>query len=162
FTPTFADFLLVAFHGESRNRDYGDHPQLLVLLEPFCDLQSGHFGKLNVHEDEIGAMLAGQRDRFAAIPRLQCFVSLRHENIVKQLQIENIVLDDQDFASHRPAAVRVRLASSWRHVTAASRNVPNGKPGAAARSRTDPPSPALRIRNARGEAAFLSGRLDMT
>src|SRR5580698_6727738 len=55
---TLADALLVALHGEGGHRHDGDGPEILIVLEPLGDFEAGHFGELDVHEDQIGPMLA--------------------------------------------------------------------------------------------------------
>src|SRR5262249_7127416 len=83
----FATSLLIAPHGEGGDRDHGDLPELIVLLERFRYFEAGHFGKLNVHEDEVGAMLAGERQRLHAVSRLQRPVAMSVEQIMKQLHV---------------------------------------------------------------------------
>src|ERR1700761_1135847 len=58
FAAALPDLLLVTLHGKSRYGDNGDRAQLIIVLQPLGDLQTGHFGKLDVHQDEIGHVLA--------------------------------------------------------------------------------------------------------
>ena len=55
-----------------------------------------HAGKLNVHEDQGGALLAGQLQPLFACLRLDRLISLGLESVPHQLQVLGIVLDDQD------------------------------------------------------------------
>src|SRR5205823_5456505 len=48
-----ADLLFIALHRKSGHRDDRDRPQIIVFLEPFGNLEPGHLGQLNVHQDQI-------------------------------------------------------------------------------------------------------------
>src|SRR5207245_1438138 len=90
------DLLLIAFHSKRRDRDDRDHSQIVIFLDPLGNLETGYFGKLNVHQDQIGAVLTGQHERLESILGLQCTITMCYEKIVEQLHIEVVVLDDQD------------------------------------------------------------------
>src|SRR6266550_2304768 len=118
------DHLLIALHGKSRNGHHGNRAQGFVFLEPFCDFEARHFGKLNIHEDEIGMMLTRHVKRFYAIFSLENIVAMRVEEVVKELHIELIVLDDQNRLGARihpwhstAAAAEWHTALSLRRLT---------------------------------------------
>src|ERR1700674_12511 len=98
----FADAFLVSLHGEGGNGDHRDLAELIVLLQPFGHFESRHLGKLDVHEDEVGTVLAGQRQSFHAVPRLQRLVAVRVEQVVEELHVQLVVLDDQNGLRHWP------------------------------------------------------------
>src|SRR6516162_4294459 len=118
-----ADLLLVALHRERSHRDDRDHAQIVVLFDPLGHLKTGYFGKLNIHQDQIGMMLTGERKRFKAIPGLQRTIPVCHEEVIKELHIEVVVLDDQDLLPRRRMGVLVRFRHFERHASPASRKV---------------------------------------
>src|SRR5438552_2406313 len=67
-----ADLFLVALHGKRRDRDDRDGAQFVVLLDPFGDLQPRNLRQLNIHQDQIGAVLARQLERRHTVLGLQC------------------------------------------------------------------------------------------
>ena len=84
----------------------GIDAELIVLLQPFGDFEPRHLRQLNVHEDEVGAMLAGERQRLHAVSRLQGLVAMRVEQVVEELHVEFVVLHDQNGLGHRPRSRR--------------------------------------------------------
>src|SRR5690348_13757073 len=96
FASTFADLLLVAFHGESGHRDHRDGAQLFVFFDPFGHLEAGHLGQLDIHQNQIRMMLARQLQRFHAVLSLQNIVAVRFQQIVEELHVEVVVFDDED------------------------------------------------------------------
>src|SRR5262245_15579227 len=101
-TP-FADPLLVAFHGEGRDGNDRDFAQLVVLFQPFGDFEARNLRELNIHQNEIGPMLAGERERLHAVSRLERLVAMRIEQIMNQLHVQLVVLDDQNGLGHGAA-----------------------------------------------------------
>src|SRR5579885_603075 len=63
----FADALLVALHGERGDGYHRDGLQLGIVLQPLGDFEARHLGKLNVHQHQIGAVLAGKVERLDAV-----------------------------------------------------------------------------------------------
>src|SRR6185437_8269841 len=63
-----ADALLVTLHGKSRHRHHGDRLQLRVVLQPLRHFQTGHFRQLDIHQDEVGPVLAREVERLDAVP----------------------------------------------------------------------------------------------
>src|SRR5215469_3274524 len=97
----FADLLFIALHGEGGHRYHRNGAQLLVFLDPFGHFEAGHFGKLDIHQNQVRMMLARQLQRFHAILGLQNVVAVRFQQIVEELHVEIVVFDDQDpLASH--------------------------------------------------------------
>src|SRR3984957_7165675 len=90
-----ADHFFVAFHGESGDRDHGNGLQRLVFLDPFGDFQARDFRQLDVHQDQVGMMLARDVERLHAILGLQDVVAMGVQQIVEELHVELIVLHDQ-------------------------------------------------------------------
>jgi hypothetical protein len=56
---------------------------------------------LDVHHHQIGGEGAGALERLAAVADGLDRVAVRPQQVAKQLQIEFVVLDNQDFLSHR-------------------------------------------------------------
>src|ERR1700683_2433983 len=73
---TLADFFLVALHGERGHRDDRDHFQLVIFLDPLRHFEAGDLRQLNVHQDEIGMILAREPQRLHAILGLQRVVAM--------------------------------------------------------------------------------------
>ena len=109
-----ADALLVALHGERGDGDDGNGPQIRIVLEPFGDFEAGHFGQLDVHQDQIGPMLAREVERLDAVARPHGVVAVRFQQIVEELHVELVVLDDQDGFGHPPIPHQPRRASAAR------------------------------------------------
>src|SRR5690606_10634279 len=61
--------LLIPLHGEGRHRDYGNRPQLLILLQAPRDLETGNLRELDVHQNEIRIMFARKRKRLETATR---------------------------------------------------------------------------------------------
>src|SRR5918999_3567786 len=55
-----ADALLIALHGIGGHGDDRDLAQVIVILEPLRHLEPGHLGKLDVHQDQLRPVLAGE------------------------------------------------------------------------------------------------------
>jgi len=58
-------------------------------------------GHLDVHDDQVRHEGAGRGDRFAPVAHRLDLIGMRPQEIAEQLQIEFVVLDNQDFLSHR-------------------------------------------------------------
>src|ERR1043165_3287262 len=58
FAAALADALFVALHREGGDGDDRNGFQLGIVLEPLGDLEAGHFGQLDVHDDQVRTMLA--------------------------------------------------------------------------------------------------------
>src|ERR1700757_4110355 len=65
-------------------------------------------------------MLSGECKRFNAVPGLQRTIPMCHEEIIKELHIEVVVLDDQDPLPRRRIGVLVRPRHFERHASPAS------------------------------------------
>src|SRR5665213_1596722 len=99
---TFANSLLVALHGKSRDGDHGDGFQLGVVLEPFGHFQARHFRQLDVHEDQVGPVLAREIERLDAVAGADGLVAVRFQQVMEELHVELVVLDNQDGLRHPP------------------------------------------------------------
>src|SRR5580693_3308540 len=95
-----ADTLFVAFHGKGGDGDDRNLFQLLIVLEPLGHFEAGNFRQLDVHQDQIGAMLARQIERFDAVARADRVVTVGFQQVVEKLHIELVVFHDQDGLSH--------------------------------------------------------------
>ena len=84
--------------------------QILVVLEPFGDFESGDFRQLDVHQDQIGPMFAREIERLDAVARADSRVAVGFQQIVEELHIELVVLHDQDGFGHPPIPSPVRDA----------------------------------------------------
>src|SRR3546814_6229290 len=71
-----------------------------------------HCGKLNVHEDQIRAVLAGDFQRIDAVARLKRLIAMRVEKIMEELHVQLIVFDDQNLLGHRIHAPELHLLPS--------------------------------------------------
>src|SRR5690606_3611394 len=94
------DLFLVAFHGESGHRNHRDVPKIVVLLQPLGDLEPGNFRELDVHQDEIGPMIPGDREDLYPVARLQRPVAMGFQKVVEELHIKLVVLDDDHCLRH--------------------------------------------------------------
>ena len=72
----------------------GNLPQVIVFLQPLRHFEAGHLRQLNIHQNEIGLVLAGKLKRLHAVARLQRSVAVRIQQIMEELHIQLIVLDD--------------------------------------------------------------------
>ena len=84
FATAFPDALLVALHGEGGDRHDGDRFEVGITLDPLGHFQSRHFGELDIHEDQIGAVHARKVERLDAIARTDGLVAVRLEKIVEE------------------------------------------------------------------------------
>src|SRR6185369_12612149 len=55
---TLTDDFLITFHRKCSHRDDRDSAQGIVFLQPFGDFQPGNLGKLDVHQNQVGAVFA--------------------------------------------------------------------------------------------------------
>ena len=97
----FADALLVPLHGEGGHRHHRNRLELIVLFQPLGHFEPRDLRQLNIHEDEVGPVLAGKRKRLHAVPCLQGLIAVRVEQIMKELHVQLVVLDDQNGFGHR-------------------------------------------------------------
>src|SRR5271169_4730807 len=102
FAAALADALLVALHREGSHSDHRNALELLVVLEPFGDLEAGDFGQLDIHQNEIGPMFTGEIEGLDAVARRHRVVTVGFQQIVEELHIELVVLHDQDGFGHPP------------------------------------------------------------
>src|SRR5215469_2952419 len=65
----FADALFVALHREGGDGDHRNLLQVLVVLQPFGHFEAGNFRKLDVHQNQVGPVLAGEIERLDAVAR---------------------------------------------------------------------------------------------
>ena len=108
FAATFPDLVFVALHGKSRHRNDRNVPQVIGFLEPFGHFDPRHLGQLNIHEDEIGLVLARKIEGRQPIARLDHPVTVGFQKIAEQFHIEFVVLDNEDCfdAEPRPRCLR--------------------------------------------------------
>src|SRR5580692_6187292 len=96
----FANALLVTLHRECRDRDDRNGSQLRVVLDPPRHFETRDLGKLDIHQDEIGAELAHKVKCLETVAGAGSLVAMRLEQIAKELHIELVVLHDQDGFCH--------------------------------------------------------------
>src|SRR6516162_5890873 len=102
----FADALLVALHRKRSHRDHRNGLELGVFLEPLGHFESGDFRQLNVHQDQVGTVLAGEIERLDAVARADGIVAVSLQQIVEELHVELVVLHDHHGLRHgRPSEI---------------------------------------------------------
>src|SRR5215813_9481308 len=89
---SFADTLLVALHRKGSHRDHRNGLELRVFLEPLGHFETGDFRQLNVHQDQIGTVLAGEIERLDAVARADGMVAVSLQQVVEEFHVELIVL----------------------------------------------------------------------
>src|SRR5579859_4030109 len=165
FAAAFADALLVALHGKCGHCHHRNALELGIVLDPLGHFEAGHFGQLDVHEDEVGAMLAREVKRLDAVARADRLVAVGLQEVVEELHIELIVLHNQDSLGHprslapapsTPAAVRDRSLRRIRPSCATLAPICYGK--ANTTSETAVTSDARNGRNAGRSGAWLHRR----
>src|SRR5271169_5959656 len=67
FAATLADALLVALHGEGGDRHHGDRLEVGIVLEPFGHFETGYFRQLDIHQNQIGPVLAREIECLDAV-----------------------------------------------------------------------------------------------
>ena len=95
-----ADALLVALHGEGGDGDHRDGLELRIVLQPFGDFEAGDFRKLDVHQHQVGVVLAGEIERLDAVAGADRVVAVRLQQVVEELHVELVVLHDQNRLGH--------------------------------------------------------------
>src|SRR5690606_12072263 len=95
-----ADALLVSLHGEGGDGDNRNRMQLVILLQPLGDLEPRNFRKLNVHEDEVGAMVARKFERLKTVARAHSLITAGLNKVAEELHVELVVLDAHDLFRH--------------------------------------------------------------
>src|SRR5262249_47197723 len=105
----FADALLVALHRKRGHRDHRNGLELGVFLEPLGHFETGDFRQLNVHQDQVGTVLAGKIERLDAVARADGVVAVSLQQLVEELHVELIVLHDHHGLRHcRPSEIDTR------------------------------------------------------
>src|SRR6516165_6636631 len=108
----FPDALLVAPHRKGGHRDHRNSLELGVLLEPLGHLEPGNFRQLNVHQDQIGTVLAGEIECLDAVARADGMVAISLQQIVEELHVELVVLHDHHGLRHCRPSVKRRSISA--------------------------------------------------
>ena len=80
--------------------------QFGVVLQPLGDLQAGDFRQLDIHQDQVGPVLARQADRLHAALGLNGGVAVSFEQVVEELHVQLIVFNDQNRFLHMPRHAR--------------------------------------------------------
>ena len=78
----------------------GNRAQLRIVLDPARDFEAGHLRQLDIHQDQIGPMLAHEIERLDAVAGADGLIAMRFQQIAKELHIELVVLHDQDGFCH--------------------------------------------------------------
>src|SRR5262249_3027968 len=102
FAPALANTLLVALHREGGHRDDRNGLELRIFLQPFGHLEPGDFRQLDVHQDQVGAVLAREIERLDAVAGGDGLVAVRFQQVVEELHVELVVLHDHDGLRHPP------------------------------------------------------------
>ena len=98
--------------------------QLVVLLDPLGDFEAGNLGQLDVHQDQVGPVLARQLQRLHAVLGLQGVVAVGFEQIVEELHVELVVLDDEHRLPALGIASRIGTVSELAHLALSPRKSP--------------------------------------
>src|ERR1700674_187123 len=102
----FANAFLVPLHGEGGHGDHRNRPELGIVLEPFGDFEARDLGKLNIHHDQIGTMLAREIERLDPVARADGGVTVSLQQIMEELHVQLVVFHDQDGLGH-PGSLRL-------------------------------------------------------
>jgi hypothetical protein len=94
------DPLLVAARGISGDRHDRHGLQLRIGFQLLDQLEPADMRHLDVHHDQIGQERPRAVHRLAAVAHRLGGIAMRPQQIAKQLQIEFVVLDNEDFLSH--------------------------------------------------------------
>src|SRR5260221_5803397 len=97
-----ANTLLIALHGKRRDRHDRDGFELWIIFEPFGHFETRNFGQLDVHQNQIRPVLAGEIERFNAVAGADSLVTMGFKKVVEELHIELVVFHDQDGLWHYP------------------------------------------------------------
>src|SRR6476619_1418200 len=98
----FADALFIALHRKCRHRNHWNGLQFGVFLEPFGHFETGDLRQLNVHQDQVGAVFAGEIGHLEAIGCADGAVAVGFQQVVEELHIELVVLHDHYCLRHLP------------------------------------------------------------
>jgi hypothetical protein len=71
---------------------------------------------LDVHDDQVGREGAGAVDRLAAVAHRLGLIAMGAQQVAEQLQIEFVVLDNEDFLSHRRTCRRCGATTQTRPI----------------------------------------------
>ncbi len=104
--PGGANALLVALHRQGGEGDHRNGARRLVPLEQRGGLEAVHAGKLDVHQDQVGLLVARQRQPGLGVRRAEHGVARRLQQEDRQRHVGGVVLDDQDLGHVRPTAWR--------------------------------------------------------
>src|SRR5262245_21354472 len=108
----FPDALLVALHRKRGHCDNRNGLKLTVFLEPLGYFETGDFRQLNVHQDQVGAVFAGDIERPDAVARADGMVAVSLQQVVEELHVERIVLHDHHGLRHSgPSELKRRAIS---------------------------------------------------
>src|SRR5262249_10717671 len=108
----FSDALLVAPHRKGGHRDHRNSLELGVLLEPLGHFETGDFRQLNVHQDQVRTVLAGEIECLDAVARADGMVAVSLQQIVEELHVELVVLHDHHGLRHCRPSVKRRAISA--------------------------------------------------
>eukprot|EP01037_Dinobryon_pediforme_P014596 gene14597-14720_t len=71
-----------------------------IAKAPFGDFQARDLGQLDVHQNEIRPVITRKRQGLQPLTGLQGLIALGVEQIMKQLHVQLVILDDEDFFGH--------------------------------------------------------------
>ena len=64
--------------------------QLRIVLEPFRHFQARHFGQLNIHQHQIGPVLAGEVERLDAVAGADGLVAMASSRSWKSFMLSSL------------------------------------------------------------------------
>jgi hypothetical protein len=94
FATALTDPPLVILHRKGGHRDHRNDLELGVFLEPLGHFETRDFRQLNVHQDQIGTVLAGEIERLEAAVRAYGVVAVSLQQVVEELHVKLVVLHD--------------------------------------------------------------------
>ena len=88
------EFRFVSRHGERGDSDDWNCARLLIRLDKTSCLHSRNIGKLNVHQDEVGLVSAGEFDSLFSQACRENFIALVFKQVVEKFKVEIVVLNN--------------------------------------------------------------------
>src|SRR5487761_2128330 len=100
-----ANAFLVALHGEGGDRHDRNCLEFGIVLEPFGHFEAGYFRQLDIHQNQIGPVLAREIQRLDSVAGADGLVAMRFQEVVEELHVQLVVLHDQDGLRHFPRPI---------------------------------------------------------
>ena len=82
---------VVPLHREGGNCNNRDMANIVIFLDPFSNLKTGHPWQLDIHQDQIRPVLLRKLQRLHPLCRLDRRIAMRNKQIMKKLHIQLVV-----------------------------------------------------------------------